>query len=69
MLFMQGRKRVPSTEVPDAVGKPMDFGSNRDTCGASCEQRATLNVGVWVVPMDEAAPAIMQAFVGPRPRT
>jgi len=27
------------------------------------EQRAALNIGVWVVPMDEAAPEISQAFV------
>jgi len=27
------------------------------------EQRTTLNIGVWVIPMDEAAPETSQAFV------
>jgi hypothetical protein len=64
MLFLKSRKRKADAQKFLAqMANQWTLGRVRVLEERRSEQRATLNVGVWIVPMNESAPEIMQAFV------
>ncbi|MGO9113705.1 MAG: hypothetical protein ACLP9L_31115 [Thermoguttaceae bacterium] len=64
MLFLKSRKRKSEAQkFLTQIANQWTMDRVRTLEERRTEQRATLNVGVWVVPMDEAAPRIFQAFV------
>lgn len=63
MLFLKRRRKSEAQKFLAQMANQWTMDRVRTLEERRGEQRATLNVGVWVVPMGETAPAIMQAFV------
>lgn len=64
MLFTKSRKR--KSEAQEFLARITNQWMNERVEGYEerrAEERAILNVGVWIIPMDQAGPVTAQAFV------
>jgi len=64
MLFLKTqKKKLQAQKFLARMANQWSMDRVRKLVERRGEQRATLNVGVWVIPMDEVGPNILQAFV------
>src|SRR5208282_210912 len=64
MMFLKARKRRTEAHVfLTQMANQWTMDRLRNVAERRGEQRANLNVGVWLVPMQKAAPVVLRAFV------